>query len=97
MNIVKPLIFVASLLIASAGIAGVRAYANASASSVLPAAIGAQPETIRTLPTITVHPTRAQLDRVDASRKGGTQAAIGGAAFDMPYYSFAAQPAVGSR
>ncbi|MEO7051849.1 MAG: hypothetical protein ABI128_09300 [Rhodanobacter sp.] len=96
MNASKPLTFAAALLISTAGIAGIRAYANASARSVLPAAVGAQ--TIQTLPTITVHPTRAQLEAIHGHAiKGTDSAAVGGADFDMPYYSFAAKPVVGIR
>lgn len=98
MNAAKPLIFAASLLIATAGIAGVRAYANASARHVLPAAVGVQNDAIQTLPAIVVHPTRADYERAYGHAvKGNESAAVNGAAFDMPYYSFAAQPAVGSR
>ena len=96
MNASKPLTFAASLLIASAGVAGIRAYANASARTVLPAAVGTQTETIQTLPEITVHPSRADYERAFGHPPKGTDsAAAGGASFDMPYYSFAAKPALG--
>lgn len=98
MNASKPLIFAASLLIASAGVAGIRAYANASASSVLPAAVGTQIDAIQTLPVITVRPSRADYERAFGhAAKDNDSAAVGGASFDMPYYSFAAKPVVGTR
>ena len=101
MNASKPLIFVASLLIASAGMAGIRAYANASASRVVPAAVGSQPQPIQTLPEIVVRPTREQLEQA-SSQSGGSSASVygsaaaGGADFDMPYYSFAAKSVIGN-
>lgn len=102
MNASKPLTLAASLLIASAGIAGIRAYANASANAVLPAAVGARSEVIQTLPTIIVRPSRADYERAFGGHaagqvKGVETATLGGADFGMPYYSFAAQPAVGAR
>jgi hypothetical protein len=103
MNIVKPLTFAASLLIASAGVAGIRAYANASAKRVLPAAVGASALPIRTLPTIEVRPTAADYERAfgpsasTGGSKGLDSASLEGAGIDMPYYSFAAKPAVGLR
>ena len=101
MNASKPLIFAASLLIASAGIAGIRAYANASAGNVLPAAVGAKVQPIQTLPTIEVRPTPAQLEEISGQSGGGSasvhgSAALGGADFDMPYYSFAAKSVIGN-
>ena len=102
MNIAKPLTFAASLLIASAGIAGIRAYANASAKRVLPAAVGAAVLPIRTLPTVEVRPTAADYERAfgASAHGGGTKgldaASLEGAGIDMPYYSFA-KPAVGVR
>ncbi|MEO7148624.1 MAG: hypothetical protein ABIY40_01580 [Rhodanobacteraceae bacterium] len=96
MNAAKPLTFAAALLISTAGIAGIRAYANASARSVLPAVISA--ENIQTLPTITVHPSRAQIEAIHGHAVKGTDStAVGSTDFDMPYYSFAAKPIVGSR
>ena len=102
MNASKPLTFAASLLIASAGIAGIRAYANASAQRVLPAAVGTAAQPLKTLPTIVVRPTAADYERAfgHAARAGGSKgldsASLEGTAFDMPYYSFA-EPAVGVR
>jgi hypothetical protein len=102
MNIVKPLTFAASLMIASAGIAGIRAYANASAQRVLPAAVGAT-QPIQTLPAVEVRPTAADYERAfgHSVRAGGSKgldaASLESNGMDMPYYSFAAQPAVGIR
>lgn len=95
MNASKPLTFAASLLIASASVAGIRAYANASASAVLPAAVAAQ--TLQTLPTITVRPTRAELETAFGQAVKDSSTATGGADLDMPYYSFATRHAVSSR
>ncbi|HJU07039.1 MAG TPA: hypothetical protein VJ727_00965 [Rhodanobacteraceae bacterium] len=103
MNASKTLTFAASLLIASAGVAGIRAYANASANSVLPAAVGVQTQPVQTLPEIVVRPTQAELDQAfghtggSAGEKGYESASLGGADIDMPYYSFAARPVVGNR
>ena len=104
MNATKPLILAASLLIASAGVAGIRAYANASAQRVLPAAVGAAQQPIQDLPAIEVRPTAADYERAfgrpahgGGSSKGLDSASLEGAGIDMPYYSFAAQPAVGVR
>lgn len=100
MNASKPLTLAASLLIASAGIAGIRAYANASASNVLPAAVGSHVQPIQTLPAIVVRPSRAQMDEISgksgSSAGGSGSAALGGADFDMPYYSFAAKSVIGN-
>lgn len=87
---------VGAFLIASGGVAAIRAYADASASALMHSP-GAEAETIQTLPTITVRPTRAE---IDAARRGishadAPQANIevsgGGMALDMPYYSFGVQ------
>ncbi|MGN6313694.1 MAG: hypothetical protein ACTHMO_08040 [Rhodanobacteraceae bacterium] len=104
MNASKPLTFAASLLIASAGIVGIRAYANASAQRVLPAAVGttAQPQPLQTLPAIVVRPTAADYERAfghaahASGSKGLDSASLEGTGIDMPYYSFA-EPAVGVR
>jgi hypothetical protein len=96
------LTFAASLLIASAGVAGIRAYANASAQRVLPAAVGAAAQSIQTLPTIEVRPTAAEYERAFGHSapagvsKGLDTASLEGSGMDMPYYSFA-KPAVGVR
>jgi hypothetical protein len=102
MNASKTLTFAASLLIASAGVAGIRAYANASAKDVLPAAVGTQTQAVQTLPEIVVRPTQAELDQAfgrtgGTDEKGDESASLGGADIDMPYYSFAARPVVGTR
>lgn len=103
MNATKPLTFAASLLIASAAVAGIRAYANASAHRVLPAAVGTAAQPIRTLPTIEVRPTAADYERAfgHSTSTGGPHgldsASLEGSEIDMPYYSFAAKPAVGVR
>ena len=103
MNVLKPLTFAASLLIASAGVAGIRAYANASAQRVLPAAVGTTAQPIQTLPTIVVRPTAAQYQQIFGKpapirgSKGLDAASLEGSDIDMPYYSFAAKPAVGVR
>lgn len=101
MNASKPLTFAASLLLASAGIAGIRAYANASAGNVLPAAVGSQAQPIQTLPAIVVRPTRSEMEQAfghsgSSSASGYGSAAPGGADFDMPYYSFAAKSVIGN-
>ena len=102
MNASKPLTFAASLLIASAGVAGIRAYANASAGRVLPAVVGTQAQPVQTLPEIVVRPTKAELQEAFGHRggvdsKGYESASLGGDDIDMPYYSFAARPVVGNR
>ncbi len=102
MNASKPLTFAASLLIASAGVAGIRAYANASAQRVVPAAVGAAARPIQTLPAIEVRPTAADYERAfghptsAGGSKGLDSASLEGSGIDMPYYSFA-KPAVGIR
>jgi len=89
-----------SFLIASGGIAGVRAWANASASATLrgPAA---EVDAIQTLPEVVVRPTPQQLRalRPRASRTAAPVASApgGGSVLDMPYYSFAVQPTQASR
>lgn len=102
MNATKPLTFAASLLIASAGVAGIRAYANASAKRVLSSAVGASALPIHTLPTIEVRPTAADYERAfghspqPGGSKGLDTTSLEGSGIDMPYYSFA-KPAVGVR
>jgi len=92
MNIRKTLTLAASFLIACAGVAGIRAWANAAATQTM-AAPDAALETIQTLPTITVRPTQQQLDAARHGMPHGVtaEAAVsgGGIALDMPYYSFA--------
>ncbi|MEO7148537.1 MAG: hypothetical protein ABIY40_01145 [Rhodanobacteraceae bacterium] len=89
MNTSKTLTFAASFLISCAGVAGIRAWANAAAMQTMTAP-DATLETIQTLPTITVRPTREQLEvirRASPIDAGVTTA--GGMALDMPYYLFA--------
>jgi hypothetical protein len=85
-------------LIATGGIAGVRAWANAAGAATLHAP-SAEVDTIRTLEPIEVRPTREQLQqlRPQAQRAQGSGVTGGGVAMDMPYYSFAVQPTRASR
>ena len=89
-----------AILIASAGVAGVRAWANASARVTLeePAA---SVESIRTLSPIEVRPTREQLQmlREQTSHAASPGPALGGGgiAMDMPYYSFGVSATRASR
>ena len=86
-------------LIATGGIAGVRAWANAAGAATLRAP-SAEVDNIRTLEPIEVRPTREQLQqlRPQARRtQGSGVTAGGGVAMDMPYYSFAVQPTRASR
>ena len=86
---------IGAVLIASGAVAGIRAWANASASETL-LAPQAELEAVHTLPAINVHPTREQLEQVGLSRHAQPQAKTGdaqtggGVALDMPYYSFGA-------
>ena len=89
-----------AFLIASAGIAGVRAWANASARATLQEPSAAV-EGIHTLAPIEVRPTREQLQMLhpqtpQAARSGPTPGG-GGFAMDMPYYSFGATAMRASR
>jgi len=89
-----------AFLIASAGVAGVRAWANASARATLEEPSAAV-ENIHTLAPIEVRPTREQLRMLhpEASRvaPSGPLPGGGGLAMDMPYYSFAVRPTRASR
>jgi hypothetical protein len=83
---------IGAVLIASGAVAGIRAWANASASETL-IAPQAELEAIHTLPEITVRPTREQLEQLGMShrtqpRAHATAETGGGVAMDMPYYSF---------
>ena len=87
---------IGAVLIASGAVAGIRAWANASAGEML-LAPQAELQAVQTLPTITVRPTRAQLEQLGLSHraaqpqaKAGDARIGGGAAMDMPYYSFGA-------
>ncbi len=103
MNVAKTLTFAASLLIASAGVAGIRAYTNASAGRVLPAAVSQQSEPMQTMPEIVVRPTPAEMQQAfghaegGLSTKGYESASSGGSDLDMPYYSFATRSVAGNR
>lgn len=86
-------------LIATGGVAGVRAWANAAGAATLRAP-SAEVDTIQTLAPIEVRPTREQLRQLhpQAPRTEDSGAvAGGGVALDMPYYSFAVQPTQASR
>lgn len=94
---------IGALLIASGGIAGVRAWANASASATMHAP-DADVQMIQTLPAITVRPTREQLQQLDQVHRAvprgnalGATAQGGGIALDMPYYSFGMKSARASK
>ena len=87
---------IGAVLIASGAVAGIRAWANASAGEML-LAPQAELEAVQTLPTITVRPTREQLEQLGISRRAAQPQAKaadaqtgGGVAMDMPYYSFGA-------
>lgn len=89
-----------AFLIASAGVTGVRAWANASARATLqePAA---SVQNIQTLSPIEVRPTREQLrmlhPQASHARSSGPSLGGGGIAMDMPYYSFGVSAARASR
>ncbi len=94
---------IGAVLIASGAVAGIRAWANASAMETL-SAPQAELEAIQTLPTVNVHPTQEQLQQIglhrakSQERVEGDTGPGGGVAMDMPYYSFggAAMRASGS-
>lgn len=86
-------------LIATGGIAGVRAWANAAGAATLRAP-SAEVDNIHTLEPIEVRPTREQLQQLHPQARrteGSGSAPGGGVALDMPYYSFAVQPTQASR
>lgn len=87
----KLLTIAAAFLIACGSIAALGAWADASVQAMPAAAT----DNIVTLPTITVRPTPEQMRELQ--RSGDDQTAAlgggGGGVFDMPYYSFAVQPA----
>ena len=88
----KLLTIAAAFLIACGSVAALGAWADASVRT-LPAAAT---DGIVTLPTITVRPTPEQLRELQRSSHDQTAAlggGGGGGVFDMPYYSFAVQPA----
>ncbi|MGH8190028.1 MAG: hypothetical protein ACREP2_01095 [Rhodanobacteraceae bacterium] len=89
MNVRKPVIFIAAMLITAAGMAGIATYSNAAADAArqqtpVSAAVGAA--TVRTLPTINVYPTSEQLRQLHDEKAGP---AASRADSRMPFYSFA--------
>ncbi|HEX5961084.1 MAG TPA: hypothetical protein VFY97_07545 [Rhodanobacteraceae bacterium] len=87
MNVQKSLAVLAAMLITAAGIAGIAGYSNAAASSVN-RAMNASTTVIRTLPTMNVHPSKAQLQELHNDKAGAAPASL-----RMPYYSFASDGA----
>ena len=88
-----------AVLIASGGVAGVRAWANAAGAATLRSP-SAEVGNIQTLAPIEVRPTREQLRQLHPQaqvEQGSGITAGGGVAMDMPYYSFAVQPTRASR
>lgn len=84
-----------AFLVTTAGVVGVRAWADATATATLNTS-AAKLEYIPTLSPIEVHPTREQLEQLGKlQRTSRTQSmdggdSGGGVALDMPYYSFGA-------
>lgn len=92
MNPNKLIAIAGAFLIASAAVVGIRAWANASAHAMMLTPAAAVDD-MQTLPAITVHPTRAQMDALRREKTTGAEQASaassgGGVAMDMPYYSF---------
>jgi len=87
-----------AVLIATGGVAGVRAWANAAGAATLRAP-SAEVDNIHTLAPIEVRPTREQLRELhpQARAEQDSDVAGGGVALDMPYYSFAVMPMRASR
>jgi len=88
-----------AFLIASGAVAGVRAWANASARATLDSP-SVSVDAIRTLPTIVVRPTREQLRMLRPQTTHADSAGAsfgGGVAMDMPYYSFGVSASRASR
>jgi len=88
-----------AVLIATSGVAGVRAWANAAGAATLRAP-SAEVDNIQTLAPIEVRPTREQLRELHPqahAEQGSDVTAGGGVALDMPYYSFAVLPMRASR
>ena len=88
----KLLTIAAAFLIACGSIAALGAWADASVRTMPAAEI----DTIVTLPAITVRPTPEQmreLQRSEHDQAAALGGGGGGGVFDMPYYSFAVQPA----
>lgn len=88
-----------AMLIATGSVAGVRAWANASARATMQEPAAAV-QNIQTLAPIEVRPTREQLQDLHPQAQpteGSGLTAGGGLAMDMPYYSFAVRPTRASR
>jgi hypothetical protein len=86
-----------AMLIATGSVAGVRAWANASARATMQEPAAAV-RNIQTLAPIEVRPTREQLQELHPqATEGSGLTAGGGVAMDMPYYSFAVRPTQASR
>jgi hypothetical protein len=88
--------FIATTLIAGAGSAGVAVYTNAKVGTTANAAVPATVQNIRTLPAITVRPSREELRRALGPDAGRDSGSAGGSDVGMPYYSFAADRHAGS-
>ncbi|MGH8147046.1 MAG: hypothetical protein ACREPY_11995 [Rhodanobacteraceae bacterium] len=94
MNVQKFVAIVLSILINGAVLALFHVWSTAAVASAAPPA--QRMETmVRTLPTITVYPTRAQMEQlhreaVPATKAGGVKPPLGANVQDlaMPYYSF---------
>jgi hypothetical protein len=98
MNFAKPIAITASILINAAVLVWFHAWSvNAVASATSPS----HADKIMVLPTITVHPSTAQLRALRHAH--GSAAPVQAVvvepdlAFDMPYYSFAARSAVTAK
>ncbi|HVX04367.1 MAG TPA: hypothetical protein VHA71_04510 [Rhodanobacteraceae bacterium] len=83
MNVQKSAVIVAAMLITAAGMAAIASYSNAAIASANRGA-NASATVIRTLPTVNVHPTPAQIRKLRANQAGAAPANA-----QMPYYSFA--------
>ncbi len=98
MNARKLYAFAVATLISAAGFGGIAAYADASVHAAL-RHMDATADNIRTLPAVTVRPTRDELRRArgEPATENGGSAGTAGPDIGMPYYSFAADHHVGSR
>ena len=74
------------MLITAAGMAAIASYSNAAASANRGA--DASATVLRTLPTVNVHPTPAQIRELRDNRASAAPASL-----RMPYYSFASDSA----
>lgn len=105
MNASKSLTFASALFISIAGIAGIRAYANAAVHARLPIVTDSTIQPIQVMPAIVVRPSPEDYRRAfghasvaNTSTTTRTKpVALGSTGIDMPYYSFAAKPVVGVR